>query len=258
MPFLIVRSGARAGERIELTKELVIGREHADVTLEDEEISRRHLAVRPHEDGVELEDLGSTNGTFVDGARLGAVVVLSSSARVMLGETELEIQVEVPEPEVDPGATRLHAQPRPPDATIVGVPPVAAPPPPERDATIVGAAPPAPPAPRAEPPPTHAEPPTPAPPPPPRAEPPAPAPPPPPRAEPPPPAATPPAPRAEPPRAAPRPPAAVDAQPFGSFTPSAPARRGPGAATRLWGPATIVFLIIVATAVALVIYFAAR
>ena len=52
--------------------------------------------------------------------------------------------------------------------------------------------------------------------------------------------------------------AAVDAKPFGTFTPAAPAHRRTGAATRQWGPATIVFLVIIATAVALIIYFAAR
>jgi predicted component of type VI protein secretion system len=207
MPFLIVRSGARSGERIEVSGELVIGRENADVTLEDEEVSRRHLAVRPHDDGVELEDLGSTNGTFVDGARLSATVVISESARVMIGETEIEIEVEVPEPEVDPGATRLRERPPIPDATVVRSVPVA--PPPE-------AAPPAPPTPA--------------------------------RAEPPPLAAQAPAPAA----------AAVAPQPFGAFAPAAPARRRTGAATRLWAPATLVFLVIIATAVALVIYFAAR
>ena len=125
MPFLIVRSGPRAGERIELVGELVVGRENADVTVNDDEVSRRHLAVRPHEDGVELEDLGSTNGTFVDGARLSAVVVVSSSARVVLGETELEIEVEEPEPEFDPSATRLRERPPERDATIVAPVPAA-------------------------------------------------------------------------------------------------------------------------------------
>src|ERR671930_1014662 len=192
MAFLILRSGARAGERIELTGELVVGRENADITVADEEVSRRHLAVRPHDDGVELEDLGSTNGTFVDGARLSAPVVISESARVVIGETELEI--EVPQPAVDPGATRLHASPAapPPDATVVRPTPVT------------------------------------------RAEPPAAAP-----VEPPP--APAPITRPEPPLAAPAP---VAAQPFGAFTPAAPARRRTGAATRLWAPATIVFLII--------------
>jgi hypothetical protein len=63
------------------------------------------------------------------------------------------------------------------------------------------------------------------------------------------------------PPAAPAPaaaPAAAAAQPFGSFTPAAPARRRGGPATRLWAPATVAFVIIIATAVALVIYFAAR
>ena len=52
--------------------------------------------------------------------------------------------------------------------------------------------------------------------------------------------------------------AAVDARPFGTFTPGAPAQRRGGAATRQWGAAGIVFLVIVATAVALIVYFAAR
>jgi len=210
MPFVIVRSGPRSGERIELVGELVVGRENADLTVPDEEVSRRHLAVRPHEDGVELEDLGSTNGTFVDGARLAAVVVVSSGARVTLGETELEIEVEVPE--LDPGATRVRQRPPERDATIIRPSPVAAVP----DATIAGA-----PVPAARP--------------------------------------TAPPPAAPAPVAmAPAAPPAVAAQPFGSFTPAAPARRRTGAATRLWGPATIVFLVIIATAVALIIYFAAR
>jgi pSer/pThr/pTyr-binding forkhead associated (FHA) protein len=203
MPFLILRSGARSGERIEVLDELVVGRENADVTVDDEEVSRRHLAVRPHDDGVELEDLGSTNGTFVDGARLSAAVVITESARVMIGETEIEIEVEVPEPEVDPSLTRVRERPQMPDATVVRSMPVApapaeAPPPPPTTA-----APPAAPAPAAA-------------------------------------------------------PAAAAAQPFGSFTPAAPARRRSGPATRLWAPATVVFVIIIATAVALVIYFAAR
>jgi predicted component of type VI protein secretion system len=189
MPFLIVRSGPRAGERIELVGELVVGRENADVTVSDAEVSRRHLAVRPHEDGVELEDLESTNGTFVDGARLSAVVVVSSSARVILGETELEIEVDEPEPEprFDPSLTRLRE--REPDATIIA------------------------PAPQ----------------------------------------------RSSPAAAAPAKAAAVRAQPFGSFTPAPPTHRRGDAATRPWGGAAgIVVLVFVATAIVLIVYFAAR
>jgi pSer/pThr/pTyr-binding forkhead associated (FHA) protein len=87
MPFLIVRSGPRAGERIELVAELVVGRENADVTVSDEEVSRRHLAVRPHEDGVELEDLGSTNGTFVNGHKTVGATPLRNGDTVRIGST---------------------------------------------------------------------------------------------------------------------------------------------------------------------------
>jgi len=51
--------------------------------------SRRHLAVRPHEDGVELEDLGSTNGTFVNGQRLAAERRLRAGDSVVVGSTEM-------------------------------------------------------------------------------------------------------------------------------------------------------------------------
>jgi hypothetical protein len=184
MPFLIVRSGPRAGERIELVGELVVGRENADVTVSDEEVSRRHLAVRPHEDGVELEDLESTNGTYVDGARLSAVVVVSSSARVILGETELEIEVDQPEPTFEPSATRL----REPDATIIA------------------------PAPR----------------------------------------------RSAPAAAVPAKAVTLGAQPFGSFSRAATSHGRGGGATRQWGAAGIVLLLLVATAMALIVYLVAR
>ena len=116
--------GACAGGRIELVGELVVGRENADVTVGDEKVSRRHLAVRPHEDGVELEDLESTNGTFVDGARLSAVVVVSSSARVILGETEFESRSRSPSPR-STSAPRACANDPPARRTIVARAPVA-------------------------------------------------------------------------------------------------------------------------------------
>jgi pSer/pThr/pTyr-binding forkhead associated (FHA) protein len=196
MPFVIVRSGPRSGERIELVGELVVGRENADLTVHDEEVSRRHLAVRPHADGVELEDLGSTNGTFVDGARLASVVVVSSRARVTLGGSALEIDVAPPEPAFDPGATRVRERPPERDATIMRSSPEAAPP----DATSAGAP--------------------------------------------------------APPRRVPAP--AIDPEPSGSLTPGAPAHRRTGAATRRGGSAALVLLVGIATALALIIYLAAR
>ena len=67
---LIFTKGPRTGQRLEPEGELVIGREGAAVTIEDSELSRRHAAVRPVEGGIEIEDLGSLNGTFVNGRRI--------------------------------------------------------------------------------------------------------------------------------------------------------------------------------------------
>jgi suppressor of ftsI len=76
-----------------ITGEIVIGRE-ADLQVDDPEASRRHAAVRPVADGVEVEDLGSRNGTFVDGERLAGKVRLRSSATLRIGNTELQIEVQ--------------------------------------------------------------------------------------------------------------------------------------------------------------------
>ncbi len=143
MPTLIARSGPLAGRRFELDDdEVVLGREDATITLSDEETSRRHAAIRVTAGVVVIEDLGSTNGTFVDGKRIDVATELNGGETIKLGQTVFDIEVEVAEPQappVDAGATRMAARPEPiadPDRTAVSH----TPPPPE-------AAPPAPPAP---------------------------------------------------------------------------------------------------------------
>lgn len=94
MAALIIKSGARAGERIEVGSGVVIGREGADVTIDDPEISRRHVAVRPSGSGLEVEDLGSKNGTWVDDRRVETVAVTANGAVLKLGDTVLEVELE--------------------------------------------------------------------------------------------------------------------------------------------------------------------
>jgi diguanylate cyclase (GGDEF)-like protein len=68
---LIVLAGGNVGEMYEIGRELILGRSReADVRLQGEGISRRHARV--HSDGMEVlfEDLGSTNGSFVNGAKV--------------------------------------------------------------------------------------------------------------------------------------------------------------------------------------------
>jgi pSer/pThr/pTyr-binding forkhead associated (FHA) protein len=89
---LIFTQGPLTGQRLELESELVIGREGSAVTIEDSELSRRHAAVRPMEGGIEIEDLGSLNGTFVNGRRIDAPTRLVGGDSVKLGQSVLELE----------------------------------------------------------------------------------------------------------------------------------------------------------------------
>src|SRR2546421_9071776 len=93
MATLRITTGPAQGQSIECNREVVIGREGVDLVIDDDEASRRHAAVRPGPRGVEVEDLGSLNGTFVDGERIGAVTTLTSSATLRIGRTELALEV---------------------------------------------------------------------------------------------------------------------------------------------------------------------
>jgi pSer/pThr/pTyr-binding forkhead associated (FHA) protein len=84
--------GPRSGQTLELENELVIGREGAAVTIEDSELSRRHAAVRPVDGGIEIEDLGSLNGTFVNGKRIDAPTRLAGGDSVKIGQSILELE----------------------------------------------------------------------------------------------------------------------------------------------------------------------
>lgn len=67
------------------TDYLLIGRDdEADLMLPDNSVSRRHAALQRTEQGFEIEDLGSTNGTFIDGQLIDRVS-LSSGDTIRIG-----------------------------------------------------------------------------------------------------------------------------------------------------------------------------
>jgi hypothetical protein len=76
---------------------MTIGREGCEVNLNDPEVSRRHAALREVAGGggLAIEDLGSTNGTFVNGERIAAVTALSDGDSVRLGGTEWTVRAPV-------------------------------------------------------------------------------------------------------------------------------------------------------------------
>ena len=123
---LIARSGPLTGHRYELEDSTVLGREDATITLPDEETSRRHAEIRVQAGIVLIEDLGSTNGTFVDGERIAAATELRGGETIKMGTTIFVLEVEViapsAEPIADPGSTRIAKRPEILDAPAAAAP----------------------------------------------------------------------------------------------------------------------------------------
>ena len=90
---LTVTSGADAGRSLEFDGRLVVGREDdCDLVVNDDRASRRHCALTPQADGtVLLEDLGSSNGTFVNGERIESLRVLKGGEEIRVGGTILRV-----------------------------------------------------------------------------------------------------------------------------------------------------------------------
>ncbi len=131
---LEVISGNGTGDTLVVEDELVIGR-HAEGPgrlSEDEEISRRHARLSREATGdYALEDLGSSNGTFVNGLRIQSPVLLSLGDSIEVGATTLVVRgIVQPEPEpVVPPQVAARAAPTV-FARVPDVPEPPAPPPP--------------------------------------------------------------------------------------------------------------------------------
>jgi diguanylate cyclase (GGDEF)-like protein len=86
-PYLIVIGGTSVGEMFPLrAPEVIIGRAHdATVRFDDEGVSRRHARLRCNDTEVHIEDLGSVNGTFVNGDPLVRARLLADGDKITLG-----------------------------------------------------------------------------------------------------------------------------------------------------------------------------
>lgn len=120
----VMRSGPTPGATFALEgDQLTVGRDSANgVSINDAEVSRKHSRLTFQGGKYVIEDLGSTNGTFVNGQRLTAPAVLKSGDVVSLGE---QIVLLFETLSVDPGATM--ASPRKARATAGPAPAPVAP-----------------------------------------------------------------------------------------------------------------------------------
>lgn len=150
---LVMRAGPNPGKTFALSQsEVVIGRDlSVDIVINAAEVSRRHVALRYQNGSYIIEDLGSTNGTFINGQRLSAPHVLRPGEMIMLGEA---VTLVYEATQFDPNATVISpASERPAgmpaQAQQPAPPPVqrsAAPPPPPPGPSYSGQVPAGPPA----------------------------------------------------------------------------------------------------------------
>ena len=89
-----VVEGANTGERAELdAAPILIGRgPDAAIRLDDDYVSTRHARIAASGDQWFVEDLGSTNGTYVGTARITQPTTLSLGTQVRIGKTILELR----------------------------------------------------------------------------------------------------------------------------------------------------------------------
>ncbi|HET6284418.1 MAG TPA: GGDEF domain-containing protein [Polyangia bacterium] len=89
--YLVLIAGPGLGQMHKLKAgETVIGRDtEADLRVADDGVSRRHALLVQDGASVILRDLGSTNGTFCNGLRVGAAVPLKDGDKIMVGATTI-------------------------------------------------------------------------------------------------------------------------------------------------------------------------
>ena len=93
----VTGGGLTANERYDLFGGLSIGRSgEADVRIEDRFSSSVHARIYSRGASYYLEDLNSTNGTFLNGARLHGEAELSDLDEIKIGDTEFRFELQVP------------------------------------------------------------------------------------------------------------------------------------------------------------------
>jgi len=89
----VTQSASQTGLVFRVTRPLVLGRSsEADVLLEDPYASDFHARLVFQAGEVRLQDLGSTNGTFVNGERMTAPMSLRRGDQIRVGQTIMEVR----------------------------------------------------------------------------------------------------------------------------------------------------------------------
>lgn len=90
---VMVKSDTQQGMELEVQDVSVLGRsDEADVLLNDPYASEFHMRLVAQENGMVLHDLGSTNGTYVNGRRVTAPTSLRRGDTIQVGKTVMEVR----------------------------------------------------------------------------------------------------------------------------------------------------------------------
>ncbi len=97
MAKLVFKSGVLEGTAVELPqgKVLIIGRARdVDLCVPDIKLSRKHCRIESGMTGMVIHDMGSTNGTYVNGRRVEGEAVLAKGDRIAFGDSIVEVVLE--------------------------------------------------------------------------------------------------------------------------------------------------------------------
>ena len=90
MPSIHIIQGPDQGRRVDLLGEgMTVGRQDADIELSDSTVSRNHLMFRQKGDAWLLEDLGSANGTLLNGMTVTKASPVNPGDQIRCGQTLL-------------------------------------------------------------------------------------------------------------------------------------------------------------------------
>lgn len=109
-PMIEIREWGRPARRLQLFRPLLMGRECPGENLDDSEVSRQHLRLVPSPTALSVVDLGSRNGTTVNGVPLTGRGVLTAGDVVRLGRTEV-IVLRAPRAEAEVSASPAEHDP---------------------------------------------------------------------------------------------------------------------------------------------------
>jgi hypothetical protein len=105
---LVGLKGTHWGQTLPLGPETTLGRDPANALAfpDDSSVSRRHARIAAGSSGFAIEDVGSSNGTFVNGVRISVTTILNSGDEVALGGQSFRFEMAAPSAPSPPAVPR--------------------------------------------------------------------------------------------------------------------------------------------------------